>query len=122
MIEVGVKPIIMWDTKNILPKTFKMTPRIVVAIRWDQDERFEVAHNCSYAENLTAGAACTCVLARNHKNNDWPFVIVNSDQFIEWDSDFFWAQMFSKTKADCCIMCLKLEASDQKSSTLPECR
>jgi dTDP-glucose pyrophosphorylase len=34
-------------------------------------------------DKLTAGAASTTLLARDHINNDIPLVIVNSDQFVE---------------------------------------
>ena len=74
--------------------------------------RQEQASNCSvalqlrdmvpnvevvYAEELTEGAACTCLLARDLIDNSRPLLIVNSDQYIDWnealDSAAFWRQM-----------------------------
>ena len=38
-------------------------------------------------EGVTEGAACTLLLAKEHINNDNPLLIVNSDQFLEWNSN-----------------------------------
>jgi HAD superfamily hydrolase (TIGR01509 family) len=38
-------------------------------------------------EGLTQGAACTVLLAKEHIDNDNPLLLVNSDQFIEWNSN-----------------------------------
>ena len=39
---------------------------------------------------VTEGAACTALLAKEHVNNDVPLFIANSDQFVQWDVDAFW--------------------------------
>ena len=38
---------------------------------------------------VTEGAACTCLLAREHINNNAPLISVNCDQILEWDSENF---------------------------------
>lgn len=43
--------------------------------------------------NLTQGAACTTLIAKEFINNDEPLLIANSDQFVEWDSNEFMYSM-----------------------------
>ena len=42
---------------------------------------------------LTAGAACTALLAKQYINNNTPLFFANSDQFVEWDSNEFMYKM-----------------------------
>lgn len=42
-------------------------------------------------DSLTEGAACTVLLAKDYINNQDPLVIVNSDQYLEWDSSIFYS-------------------------------
>lgn len=43
-------------------------------------------------DGLTAGAACTTLLAKKFIDNDNHLIIANSDQFVEWDScDFMYS-------------------------------
>ncbi len=48
-----------------------------------------VAPNCKIiqVDNLTEGAACTTLLAKNLINNNNPLLLANSDQFVEWNSN-----------------------------------
>ena len=128
MIDVGGKPMIMWVIENILPKSFKLNAKIVVVIRRDQDVQFQVASQLQgvipgveivYAEQLTEGAACTCLLAKTQINNERPLFIINSDQFIDWDADTFWQQVSTEAEhADGNILCFKhpAELNDTKWS------
>ena len=43
---------------------------------------------------LTEGPACTVLTLRDIINDDVPLMIGNSDQFLEWDSDAFYAAAF----------------------------
>jgi len=45
-----------------------------------------ITPNCEIVqvENVTEGAACTTLLAKEFINNDEPLIIANSDQVIEW--------------------------------------
>jgi HAD superfamily hydrolase (TIGR01509 family) len=57
--------------------------------------------NCRIVEvdNLTEGAACTALLAKEFIDNDAPLFFANSDQFVEWDSNEFMYKM-NETNAD----------------------
>lgn len=50
-----------------------------------------ITPNCTIIpiEHVTEGAACSVLLAKEHINNDEHLLIVNSDQFLEWDSNGF---------------------------------
>lgn len=48
-------------------------------------------------EGVTEGAACTTLLAKEFINNDYPLLIANSDQFVEWDSNEFMYSMGADT-------------------------
>lgn len=43
-------------------------------------------------DNLTEGAACTTLLAKEYINNNNQLLIANCDQFIEWDNIHFYYQ------------------------------
>lgn len=49
-------------------------------------------------EGITDGAASTTLLAKEYIDNDYPLVMANSDQFIEWDSNEF---MYKMSETDC---------------------
>ncbi len=49
---------------------------------------------------LTKGAACTVLLAKDLINNDKPLLLANSDQFIEWDNQAFFHKMDSDPAID----------------------
>jgi HAD superfamily hydrolase (TIGR01509 family) len=44
-------------------------------------------------ENVTEGAACTTLLAKEFVDNDNPLLIANSDQIITWNNDEFFYKM-----------------------------
>lgn len=48
-------------------------------------------------KNLTEGAACTVLLAKNVLNPELPLVIVNSDQYLEWNADSFYTSLLNPT-------------------------
>ena len=54
-----------------------------------------IAPNCKIVtvDELTEGAACTTLLAKEHIDNDRPLLLANSDQFIEWSSNKFMYSM-----------------------------
>jgi HAD superfamily hydrolase (TIGR01509 family) len=54
-----------------------------------------IAPGCKiiYVDAVTEGAACTTLLAKEYINNDNHLLLVNSDQYIEWDSNRFYYQM-----------------------------
>jgi HAD superfamily hydrolase (TIGR01509 family) len=44
-------------------------------------------------DEVTEGAACTTLLAKEYINNGEPLLIANSDQFVEWNSNEFMYSM-----------------------------
>ena len=54
-----------------------------------------ITPNCKIVEvdGLTEGAACSTLLAKELFDNKNPLMIVNSDQFIEWNSSNFYYKM-----------------------------
>ena len=57
-----------------------------------RDNPYEIVE----VEKLTEGACCTVLEAKKYIDNDKPMIIVNSDQFIEWDANQFMYKMMSK--------------------------
>ena len=57
-------------------------------------------------DQLTQGAACTVLLAKNYINNNKPLIISNCDQFIEWDTSEIMYH-FSSKKIDGGILTCK---------------
>lgn len=47
-------------------------------------------------EELTDGAACTTLLAKNLINNDTPLLLANSDQVVDWNSTEFMYRMIER--------------------------
>ena len=69
---------------------------------------------------VTEGAACTALLAKEHINNDFPLLIANSDQYVLWDVNAFWSdRIVAKEEGiDGDILCfhVPLESNDKKWS------
>jgi beta-phosphoglucomutase-like phosphatase (HAD superfamily)/dTDP-glucose pyrophosphorylase len=51
-------------------------------------------------DGVTEGAACTILKAKKYIDNDNPILIVNSDQYLEWDVKDFMNQMVSNKNID----------------------
>lgn len=103
-IPVGGKPMIQWVIENMIPKNisqdhYKLKFHLIVRsshvagnaldkLFWD------VPSNVSYTyhttDGLTEGAACSVLLAEKEINNEDPLLIVNSDQYLEWNPDTFY--------------------------------
>lgn len=54
-----------------------------------------ICPNCKIVQvdQVTEGAACTTLLAKEHIDNQYPLLIANSDQYVEWDSSKFMYSM-----------------------------
>ncbi len=63
-----------------------------------------------FVDEVMNGSACTALLARNLINNDDPLLIVNSDQFVEWNADAFWRRMGYEADAakDGNVLCFRV--------------
>lgn len=123
------------DPKPLIP--IKLVPMIQVVInnlRPSEEHRFificQQAHIDSYGLNeklsawapnchvvglngITAGAACTVLAAKDLINNDFPLMIANSDQYIDFDINSYLNEMHN-SELDGLIM--TMTASDPKWS------
>ena len=97
LIEVRGKPMIQVVIENL-----NIDANYVFIVQKEHDEKWNIKStlkllvpNCKIVEvdQLTEGAACTVLLAKEHINNDAPLFMANSDQFVEWNSNEFMYKM-----------------------------
>ena len=91
LIKIYQKPMIQHVVENIgLPGHY------IFLVQRAHDQRYNITKfltsivpDCTVVlvDGVTAGAACTTLLAREHIDRDQPLLIVNSDQYMEWDRD-----------------------------------
>lgn len=110
MIEVNGKPMIQLIVDNL-----GFDANYIYVVRKEHYENYNLKNflnlitpNCKIVvvDELTEGAACTTLLAKEHINNDDPLIIANSDQFIKWNNIDFYYKMI-ETKADGGILTFK---------------
>jgi len=98
LIEVNGKPMIQVITENL-----NIDARHIFVVQSDHYEKYNlksllrlISPDCEIVQvsEVTEGAACTTLLAKEFINNKEPLLIANSDQFIEWESNEF---MYSMT-------------------------
>ena len=108
-IPVGGKPMISWVIENMIPKEipqdhYKLKFHLIVRTGHlsgnSIDQLFwDVPSNVSYTyhktDGLTEGAACSVLLAEKEIDNDDPLLIINSDQYLEWNPDTFYKCMLN---------------------------
>ena len=108
-IPVGGKPMIRWVIENMIPKEipmdhYKLKFHLIVRTSHVTGNRldslfWDVPSNVSYTyhttDGLTEGAACSVLLAESEINNDEPLLIINSDQYLEWNPDVFYKCMLN---------------------------
>jgi dTDP-glucose pyrophosphorylase len=108
-IPVGGKPMIRWVIENMIPKHipldhYKLKFHLIVRTSYvtgnTLDSLFwDVPSNVSYTyhttDGLTEGAACSVLLAEKEINNSDPLLIINSDQYLEWDPDVFYKTLLN---------------------------
>jgi dTDP-glucose pyrophosphorylase len=91
LIELHGKPLIQHVYENLsrIPNS-----EFIFVIRKDEDNKYHLrnvlkllAPSCEIivTDELTAGAACTALLAIEHINNEDPLVIANADQIVDID-------------------------------------
>lgn len=110
LISVGGKPMIQWVIENVRPAqehqfTFiclnehlQRYPEVPATLR-------ALCPGCNIVtvNEVTEGAACTVLLAKDYINNNDPLMIANADQLVELDIDVYLAEM-DKRAADGLIM------------------
>jgi HAD superfamily hydrolase (TIGR01509 family) len=99
LIEVKGKPMIQVVVENL-----NIDAQHVFIVQKEHYEKYHlktllnlISPGCEIVQvdKLTEGAACTTLLAKECINGDFPLLIANSDQFIEWDSNEFMYSMGS---------------------------
>jgi len=100
LIEVNHKPMIQVVVDNL-----NVDATFIYVVQKTHREKFNldtllnlITPGCKIVEvdGLTEGAACTTLLAKEHINNDYPLLMANSDQFVEWDSNEFMYKMIEQ--------------------------
>jgi len=100
LIDVKGKPMIQTVVDNL-----NVEANFIFVVQKEHREKYNldallnlITPNCKVVEtnSLTEGAACTTLLAKEHINNDYPLLMANSDQFIEWDSNEFMYKMIEQ--------------------------
>jgi beta-phosphoglucomutase-like phosphatase (HAD superfamily)/dTDP-glucose pyrophosphorylase len=91
LIEVNGKPMIQVVVENL-----NIEANYTFIVQKEHYEKYSlqyllnlIAPNCNIVQvdGLTEGAACTTLLAKEFINNDYPLLMANSDQFVEWNSN-----------------------------------
>jgi len=115
-IPVFNRPMIRWVIENMLPTATKYGDTVVAPpvkpvfhfiIRSEHATRATVLETIcnelgvkwtiTTVDQLTAGSACTVLLAEQHINKDTPLVIVNSDQWLDWEVNEFYRALLNPT-------------------------
>jgi HAD superfamily hydrolase (TIGR01509 family) len=90
LIEVHGKPMIQVIVENL-----NIDAKFIYIVRKEHYDKYNLEYllklltpNCEIliTNEVTEGAACTTLLAKNLINNEKSLLIANSDQFIEWNS------------------------------------
>lgn len=89
LIDVMGKPMIQWVVENVGIKA-----NYTFIAQQEHIEKYSLpsllnliapGSNVVPVDNVTEGAACTALLARDLIETDQPLLILNSDQYLEWD-------------------------------------
>jgi HAD superfamily hydrolase (TIGR01509 family) len=103
LIEIRNKPMIQVVVENL-----NLDANYIYVVQKAHREKYNldtllnlITPGCRIVEasELTEGAACTALLAKEFINTDAPLFFANSDQFVEWDSNEFMYKM-QETDAD----------------------
>jgi HAD superfamily hydrolase (TIGR01509 family) len=103
-IPVGGKPMIQWVIENMIPRNIPLehyklkfhlivrsshvTGNILDKLFWDTPPN--VSYTYHTTDGLTEGAACSVLLAEKEINTTDTLLIINSDQYLEWNPDVFY--------------------------------
>lgn len=91
LIEVNGKPMIQVVVENL-----NVNANFIYIVQKEHYEKYNLQYllnlitpNCTIiqVDGITEGAACTTLLAKEFINNEYPLLMANSDQFIEWNSN-----------------------------------
>ena len=103
LIEVNGKPMIQLVVQNLnIDANYIFIVQKAHNIKYNLKAMLNlIAPNCKIVEvdEVTDGAACTCLLAKELIDNEEPLFFANSDQYADWDSSEFMYKM-NETGAD----------------------
>lgn len=101
LIDVNGKPMLQTVIENLnIEANFIFVVQEKHVIDYNIDKMLRViVPDCKIVtiKEITQGAACTTLLAKEFIDNDNELLLANSDQFIEWDSSQFMYAMQSET-------------------------
>jgi dTDP-glucose pyrophosphorylase len=110
LIPVGGKPMIQWVIDNVRPAQAHQFTFICLSEHLGRYPEVpstlrSLCPGCNIVtvNEVTEGAACTVLLAKEYINNDDPLMIANADQLVELDINAYLAEM-DWQKADGLIM------------------
>ena len=96
LIEVHHKPML-----QLVVESLNIDATFTFIVQREHYDRYRLKHllnlispdcNIVCVDELTEGAACTVLLAKEFINNDEPLLIANSDQYLDWESnEFMWS-------------------------------
>lgn len=126
-IPVGGKPMIRWVLENMLPRDTSVNIKFHLIMRSDHLTLYPIHDlfknmppTVSFAvhltRTLTEGAACSVLIAKQMIDSQNPLVIVNSDQFLEWNPDSFYKSLLNPTYDGCILTFLQPDQNDVKWS------
>jgi len=94
LIDVNGKPMIQLVVENI-----NIDAKYIFIVQKEHYNKYNLKYllnlitnnNCEIVQvdELTEGAACTTLLAKDYIDNNKPLVIANSDQWVDWESNEF---------------------------------
>jgi HAD superfamily hydrolase (TIGR01509 family) len=93
LIDINGKPMIQLVVENL-----HIDGQYIFIVQKEHREKYSldlllnnIAPNCKIVQvgEVTEGAACTVLLAKEFIDNSTPLLIANSDQYLEWDSNEF---------------------------------
>lgn len=125
LIDVAGKPMISWVVENVnAPGVIE--PRFIFLVLKEHEDKYRLTASLKslvpapaavevvYVEEVTEGAACTCLLARELIDDDeTPLFIANSDQFVEWSAVDYWTSMAQQLdSSDGDVLCFRIPMSE----------
>lgn len=102
LIPIKEKPMISWVIDNI-----GIDAKYIYIVKEDHCSNYKLEEtlqsktpNCEIikVKETTEGAACTVLLARELINNNKPLLMINCDQYLEWDCEDFVFRFFENQK------------------------
>ena len=118
---------IQWVLENMMPKTAPYNLDFHLIIRTSHLAKYPVqdlldslpkqhTYTIHTTDGLTEGAACSVLLAQDSIRNDLPLIIVNSDQYLEWNPDDFYKCLLNPAYGGTLLTFYQPNTSDLKWS------